>query len=348
MQFNKIIKIQHKELSPKQATFIIGEAGVNHGGDINVAKQLVDVAVKAGVDAVKFQAFRTKDLIIDNVQKAPYQTKTTDKFESQSEMLQKLELRKDQYIELKNYCESKNIIFLITPFDETSLAELEDIGVSAYKVASTDTTNLPFLKKIAQTKKPIFLSTGMTTLSEINIALEEIHQYNQDVILMQCTANYPIKNEEANLNVIKTFQSQFNILCGYSDHSVGIGAAPYAIPMGVCMIEKHFTLNKQDSGPDHSASLDPKELIELVNTIRTIEQYLGSYNKTPTESEIQTKKSLQKNLVAKEKIKKGDLLSDQNVVAKRTGGEGISPINYKTVFGKKSPKNFSVNELITL
>ena len=348
MEFNKTISIGNKTISANNRVFIIGEAGVNHGGDINVAKQLVDIAVEAGVDAVKFQAFRTSDLIIENVQKAPYQSKTTEQEESQTDMLRRLELKQEQYIELKGYCESKNIIFLITPFDEGSLIELEEVGVVAYKVASTDTTNLPFLRKIAATGKPIFLSTGMTYLEEIRTALEEIQSFNKDVILMQCTANYPIEDTEANLNVIRTFQNEFNVLTGYSDHSMGIGAAPYALPMGVCMIEKHFTLNKDERGPDHRASLDPEELKSLVQEVRRIEKFLGSSTKEPTESELKTRISLQKNLVAKVEIRMGDILSDENVVAKRTGGKGISPIKYKEVFGSKAPKAFSRNEVITI
>ena len=348
MDFSKTIKIENKVLQRDGKTFIIAEAGVNHGGNMDLAKQLVDIAVDAGVDAVKFQAFRTSELIIQNVKKAPYQTKTTDKAESQSDMLKKLELQKEQYIELKEYCQKKNIIFLITPFDETSLKELEEIGVVAYKVASTDTTNLPFVKKIAQTKKPIFLSTGMSYLEEIRSALAEIYTYNKDVVLMQCTANYPIQDDEANLNVINTFQENFNILTGYSDHSIGIGAAPYALPMGVCMIEKHFTINKADEGPDHLASLDPKELKELVREVRRIEKFLGSFEKVPTASELKTRKSLQKNLVAKTAIQKGEIFSDENVIAKRTGGEGISPVKYTSVFGQRAKKAFQANEIIVL
>lgn len=348
MKFNKSITIQDKVLSPNSRTFIIAEAGVNHGGDIEIAKKLVDIAADAGADAVKFQAFRTKDLIINNVEKAPYQKNTTSLSESQTEMLTKLELRKEQYLELKSYCESQNIIFLITPFDESSLTELEDVGVVAYKVASTDTTNLPFLKKIARTGKPIFLSTGMTYFQEIKVALQEISAINRNVILMQCTANYPIANNEANLNVIKTFQNEFDILCGFSDHSVGIGAAPYAIPMGVCMIEKHFTISKEDNGPDHSASLNPIELKNLVEEVRRIEEYMGNYDKKPTESENNTRKSLQKCLVAKTDIKRNQVLSDENVVAKRTGGKGISPMEYKSVFGTKAIMDFKINDIIEI
>tara|TARA_R110000868_G_scaffold87683_2_gene245000 strand:+ start:483 stop:1532 length:1050 start_codon:yes stop_codon:yes gene_type:complete len=348
MQFNKRIEIRNKVLSTNEKTFIIGEAGVNHGGDMDIAKKLVDVAVEAGVDAVKFQAFRTKELIIDDVKKAPYQTKTTAATESQADMLKKLELKKEQYIELKDYCDSKNIIFLITPFDESSLIELEEIGVEAYKIASTDTTNLPFLKKVAATGKPLFLSTGMSYLHEIEAALKEIEPLNKKVILMQCTANYPIQDDEANLNVIKTFQKEFNILTGYSDHSVGIGAAPYAVPMGVCMVEKHFTIDKGAKGPDHLASLDPNELKELVKEIRRIEQFLGKEEKTPTASEIETRKSLQKCLVAKSPIKKGESITEAQLIAKRTGGIGISPIRYKEVIGTVAEKDYSANDIIEL
>ena len=346
MKFDKEIKIDKKNIGIGHPTFIIAEAGVNHGGNIDLAKELIDLAKDAGADAVKFQAFRTSELIIENVSKAPYQTKTTSTSESQADMLRSLELSKEHYHTLKNYCEEKNIIFLITPFDETSLIELEEIGVSAYKIASTDTTNLPFLKKVAQTGKPIFLSTGMTYLDEIKEALKEIHPENKKLILMQCTANYPIEDSEANLNIIKLFQNEFDCLIGYSDHSVGIGAAPYAIPMGVCMIEKHFTIDKSAKGPDHLASLDPKELKALVKEVKRIETYMGVGVKQPTTSELQTRKSLQKCLVAASPIKKGEIITEANLLGKRTGGKGISPIEYKKIVGSMAIKDFDTNDII--
>lgn len=346
MNFNKNIEIEGRKISKASPCFIIAEAGVNHGGDMGLAKKLIDIAVEAKADAVKFQAFRTSELIIENVEKAPYQTQTTSKLESQSEMLRKLELQKEQYKELKDYCKQKGIILIITPFDEQSLVELEETGMSAYKVASTDTTNLPFLRKLAQTGKPIFLSTGMSYLEEIRTALEEIYPYNQNVILMQCTANYPIEDHEANLNVLNTFKKEFDILLGYSDHSVGTGAAPYAVPMGACMIEKHFTINKEAEGPDHRASLDPQELKHLVAEVRRIEKYLGTYTKEPTDSEKMTRKSLQKCLVSKKEIKEGEEFSLENISAKRTGGKGISPLHYKKVIGQKALRNYEPNEII--
>ena len=227
--------------------------------------------------------------------------KTTKLGESQYEMLKKLEVSKEQNIELVRYCNSKNIIFLTTPFDEVSLDEIDDLNLLAYKVASTDLTNLPFLEKLAKKGKPIFLSTGMSYLSEIQPALETIVKFNSQIVLLQCTANYPINDDEANLKVLNTFK-KFKILLGYSDHTVGVGAAPYAIPMGAKVVEKHFTLNKDDEGPDHKASLSPEELIEFVKVVKKVDQFLGSAIKTPNLSETKTRKSLQKCLVANKSI----------------------------------------------
>lgn len=258
MNFNKNINVGDFSLNTESPIFIIAEAGVNHNGDLEIAKKLIDLASEAGANAVKFQTFKTENLILKDVQKAQYQKKTTDSKESQFEMLKKLEVSKEQNQELKKYCKKKSIIFLTTPFDEKSLDDLDDLNLLAYKIASTDTTNLPFLKKIAKKGKPIFLSTGMSYLTEVKIALETIYEYNKDVVLLQCTANYPIKNNEANLNVINTYKKCFDVLLGYSDHSVGIGAAPYSVPMGVVVVEKHFTYDKNLSGPDHKASLSPE------------------------------------------------------------------------------------------
>lgn len=349
MNFSKQIQIGGIKISEVSRTFIIAEAGVNHGGDIEVAKQLVDVAKEAGAHAVKFQAFRTENLILDTVEKAPYQKNTTDSGESQFNMLKKLELRKSHYVELKDYCASKDIIFLITPFDEGSLAELEEIGVLAYKVASTDTTNLPFLKKIAKTQKPVILSTGMCYMEEVQAALEEIHTYNKDVILLQCTANYPIKDSEANLNVIHTYKKNFDLIVGYSDHSVGLGASPYAVALGAKVVEKHFTLDKSLDGPDHLASLDPVELKQFVKEVGRVEDFVSDDGiKRPAACEIQTRSSLQKCLVAAKVIAQGEVISEESLIAKRTGGKGISPIRYKELIGTKAIKDFQLNEILSI
>jgi sialic acid synthase SpsE len=348
MKFNKKINIENKLISAESATFIIAEAGVNHGGDMVVAKKLIDLAVNAKSDAVKFQTFKAEHLILSNIQKAPYQKNTTDASETQFDMLKKLEVSREQNLELKQYCTKKGIVFLTTPFDEESLEEIDELDLPAYKVASTDTTNLPFLKKIAKKGKPIFLSTGMSYLSEVKSALETIYEYNKDVVLLQCTANYPIKNNEANLAVINTYRDNFDILLGYSDHSVGVGAAPFSIPMGAKVVEKHFTINKEGEGPDHAASLSPEELVDFVKTVRRVDSYMGSGVKEPSLSEKSTRKSLQKCLVASADIKKGSIFTEDNTIAKRTGGVGISPIDYARVIGIKSHRSYRRNEVISI
>ncbi len=346
MNFSKHIKIGNYTIGANHPVFIIAEAGVNHNGKLEMAKKLIDTAVNAGANAVKFQAFKTENLILTNVQKAQYQKNSTGSDESQFEMLKKLEITKEQNIELIKYCKEKNIIFLTTPFDEESLEDLDSLDLPAYKVASTDTTNLLFLKKIAKKGKPIFLSTGMCFMFEVELALKQIYEYNKEVILLQCTANYPINDEDANLNVINTYKEKFDILVGYSDHSAGIGASPYAVPMGAVVIEKHFTLDKASDGPDHKASLSPKELKDFVQEIRRVEKFMGSSMKEPTKDEEKTKLSLQKSLVALQSIKQGEIFTEENIVAKRTGGKGISPIYYKEILGKKATKNYSPNEII--
>lgn len=325
--------------------YVIAEAGVNHNGNIELAKELIDVAAKAKADAVKFQAFRTNHLILPEIKKAPYQIENTGAEQSQTEMLKKLELEKSQYVELKNYCSKKNIDFLITPFDEISLMELEELNLSTYKIASTDATNLPFLRKVAKTGKNIILSTGMCYMDEVEKAVKCILEINSNLTLMHCTANYPCPTEEVNLNVLETFK-KFNCTIGYSDHTIGYGASLYAIPMGARVIEKHFTVDKSYSGPDHVASLDENELNGFVKEIRKIETFLGSFIKEPTISELETKLSLQKCLVAKKNIFKGDPLTSENIVAKRTGGIGISPINFDDIVGKNAKKDFQKNDII--
>jgi len=346
MKFNDKIQINKAIISKNNRVFIIGEAGVNHNGDINIAKKLIDVAVDAGVDAVKFQTFKTENLILKEVEKAKYQKNTTGSNENQFDMLKKLEVTKEQNSELIDYCYRKKITFLSTPFDEESVDQLIELEVPAFKIASTDTTNLLFLKKVAKYGRPIILSTGMSYFHEVKLALEEIYPYNKDVILLQCTANYPIMDEEANLNVIKTYQNSFDILVGYSDHSIGLGASLYAIPMGAKVVEKHFTLDIKQDGPDHLASLDPNQLKDYVKEIRKIEKYLGSFEKKLSKAEVETRNSLQKCLVANATIKEGELFTESNMVAKRTGGKGISPIYYEELLNKKASRNYKDNEII--
>ena len=346
MIFNKEIHIGKKIISNDSRTFIVGEAGVNHNGNPQTARDLIDVAVEAGVDAVKFQMFRTDELILPGIEKAPYQKETTDAKQSQFEMLKSLELQSEIYGELKRYCDERGIIFLCTPFEKKSLDALEGINVLAYKVAATDITNIQFLRQVAQKNKPIMLSAGMCYLEEIDKALNAIYSINKDVVLMQCTANYPIEDEEANLNVIDTLISKYNIIIGYSDHSKGIGAAPYAVAKGAKVVEKHFTLDRHMDGPDQKASVTPDELKAMVNEIRRVERYLGDGVKMSTCSEQQTRKSLQKCFVAAEEIKKDEVYTENNIVAKRTNGRGVSAVYYDELLGKKATREYRVNDII--
>ena len=346
MRFNKNIVISSKYISDSNRTFIIAEAGVNHNGDMNLAKEMIDIAVEAGADAVKFQTFKAEQLILHDIEKAPYQKVTTNSAETQYDMLKRLEVTREQTIKLMEYCKKKNIIFLSTPFEKASLDELNELNVPAFKVAATDLTNIQFLRQVAEKGKPIILSAGMCYLEEVRKALEAIYLINKDVILLQCTANYPIQDEEANINVIRTFQETFDILVGYSDHSQGVGAAPYAAAAGAKVIEKHFTLDKSMDGPDHKASVTPIELKQLVSDIRRVERYLGDGIKMPSFSEQMTRKSLQKCLVANAGIKQGEQFTKNNIVAKRTNGIGISALYYDDIIGKIADRDYVANEII--
>lgn len=348
MKFNLEVPIHHKYIGENEKTFIIAEAGVNHNGDMNLAKQMIDAAAESGVDAIKFQTFKTEKLILKDIEKAPYQKVTTNSAETQYEMLKRLEVTREQTIALMEYCKKKDILFLSTPFEKTSLDELDELGVSAFKVAATDLTNIQFLKQVAKKGKPIILSAGMCYLEEVRKALEAIYPFNKDVILLQCTANYPIRDAEANINVIRTFKETFDILVGYSDHSQGVGASPYAVAAGAKVIEKHFTLDKDMAGPDHKASVTPEELKQLVADIRRVEDYLGDGVKMPTCSEQMTRKSLQKCLVAQKDIKQGEMFDEENIVAKRTNGVGISALYYENIIGRTAKRSYDADDIIQL
>lgn len=348
MKFNKNIQIGRAKIYPASHTFIIAEAGVNHNGDINIAEQMIDTASEIGVDAVKFQTFRTKDLILKDIEKAPYQKLTTGKTETQYDMLLQLEITREQTAELMEHCRKRNVVFLSTPFEKSSLDELAELDVPAYKVAATDITNIQFLRQVAEKGKPIILSAGMCYLEEVERALSAIYEINRNVILLQCTANYPIRDEEANIDVIRTFKKRFDILVGYSDHSQGVGAAPYAVAAGAKVIEKHFTLDRNMDGPDHKASVTPEELGRLVEDVRRVEKYLGDGIKIPTCSEQMTRKSLQKCLVAKKHIDIGECFEEENIVAKRTNGAGILALYYDDVIGREAKRSYEADDIICL
>lgn len=346
MKFNHSIRIGTMEISEKAPVYIIGEAGVNHNGSLETAIKLIDAAYEAGVNAVKFQMFKSEEIILKDIDKAPYQKRTTDAAQSQYEMLKKLELTNENNRYLKEYSQKKGITFLSTPFEKKSLEELAALDLPAIKIAATDVTNIQYLKQIASLGKPMILSAGMCYLEEITKALEAIYPLNKDVVLLQCTANYPLEDEEVNLNVIDTLKKEFDILIGYSDHSKGIGAAPYAVTKGAKVIEKHFTLDRNAEGPDHKASVTPNELKQLVQDVRRVERYLGSPIKVPTYSEQFTRRSLQKCFVAAKEIKKGDIFTDENIVAKRTNGVGISALYYEDLLGTTAIKDFMKDDII--
>lgn len=342
------LKISDRCIEKEEPCFIIAEAGINHNGDINLAKELIDVAANARADAVKFQTFKAEKLVLQDTGKAEYQTKNTGSEESQYQMLKMLELTESNFEELKAYAVRKNIIFLSTPFDEESVDFLDSIGVPLFKIGSGDLTNLLLLRHIAKKNKPVILSTGMSTLGEIDEALcTLIKEGLSDIVILHCITSYPAKAEEANLNVIKTLRSCFKLPVGLSDHTLGINVSLAARALGACVIEKHFTLDKKLAGPDHGASLDPEELGALVRGIREIESALGNGIKRPTQEEEKIKKFVRKKLVTITDIPRGTIIVEEMLMPKRVGTEdGIDPRYLYSVLGKKALQNIKINSPI--
>ena len=330
------------------SVFIIAEAGVNHNGSIKLAKQLIDVAVDAGADAVKFQTFKATNLVSKNAQKAEYQKKTTDIEESQFDMIKKLELDSESHRELVSYCSIKKIMFLSSPFDINSIKFLYDLGLEIFKIPSGEITNLPYLREIGKLDKKVILSTGMANLEEIKDAIDilmtEGTQKN-NITVLHANTMYPTPMRDVNLKAMLTIGKTFDIAYGYSDHTLGIEVDIAAVAMGAQCIEKHFTLDKNLEGPDHKASLEPNELKAMISAIRNIEIALGSSIKEPTESETSNIQIARKSIVAKSKIKKGDVLSDKNLSIKRPGS-GISPMRWDKIVGTKAKKNYNEDELL--
>lgn len=326
--------------------FIIAEAGVNHNGSIDIAKQLVDVAVKSGADAVKFQTFISEKCITENAEKAKYQKENTEKEQSQLEMVKKLELSFDGFREIKRYCEEKGIMFLSTAFDIDSVQFLDSIGLNIFKVPSGEITNLPLLKQIGALKKRVIMSTGMCNLEEVERAIKVLNKYGTtDIVLLHCTTQYPAPMEDVNLNAMITLKKEFDMAVGYSDHTQGIEVPIAAVAMGATMIEKHFTLDKTMEGPDHKASLEPDELRKMVQAIRNIEKALGDGEKKVTESEKDNVTIVRKSIVAACKIEKGELFTEKNLTVKRPGN-GISPMKWDEVIGTESNRTYEIDEMI--
>jgi N,N'-diacetyllegionaminate synthase len=328
--------------------FIIAEAGVNHNGSIELSKKLIDVAVESGVDAVKFQTFKAEKLVSKNAQKAQYQKETTDKAESQFDMIKKLELDADTHKELIAYCKTKNIMFLSTPFDHDSIELLNDLGLEIFKIPSGEITNLPYLRHIGRLGKKVILSTGMADIGEIEDALDILIQAGtkkENIIVLHANTMYPTPMEDVNLKAMVTIGNTFDIAYGYSDHTLGIEIDIAAVAMGACCIEKHFTLDKTMEGPDHKASLEPDELIAMVKAIRNIELSLGSSVKKPSQSEIPNMQIARKSIVAKTTIYKGEIFTKDNLAVKRPGN-GISPMRWDEVVGTIASKYYQEDELI--
>lgn len=330
-------------------TIIIAEAGVNHNGNMDIAKKLIDAAADAGVDYVKFQTFKTENLVSHNAPTAEYQKSATNE-SSQFAMLKRLELSEEQHLKLIDYCNEKGIKFLSTAFDLDSIDLLEKFNLDFWKIPSGEITNYPYLAKIARIGKPIVMSTGMCNNQDIENAINALCENGackQDITLLHCNTQYPTPFDDVNLLAMHSMKSDFNVNTGYSDHTQGIEIPIAAVALGATIIEKHFTLDKNMEGPDHKASLEPNELKAMVSAIRNIEKALGNYEKCASASETPNKAVARKSIVAKRLITKGELLSEDNITVKRPGN-GISPMRWKEVIGSKAIRNFCPDELIEI
>jgi N,N'-diacetyllegionaminate synthase len=331
---------------------IIAEAGVNHNGDIELAKKLIDAAVTAGVDYVKFQTFKTENLVSKTAKKADYQIENThNATESQLQMLKKLELSHDQHQELINYCKQKNISFFSTAFDLDSLDYLSELGLTIVKIPSGEITNLPYLRKAAILFSEVIISTGMSTMNEISDALKVFIQSGiskEQITILHCNTEYPTPIQDVNLHAMLTIQKEFDVTIGYSDHTLGIEVPIAAVALGAKVIEKHFTLDRNLPGPDQLASLEPAELKAMVQAIRNVELAIsGNGIKEPSESEIKNILIARKSIVAKTTIAKGEFFSDNNITAKRPGN-GITPMLWDEVVGQVANKDYKEDDLIDL
>ncbi len=322
--------------------FVIAEAGVNHNGSLELAFKLIDAAARAGADAVKFQTFRADKVASSFAEKAEYQRHTTDADVSHLDMLRHLELSLDTYARLKAYAEDKGLIFMSTPFDIESARFLRDLGMEIFKISSGDITNYFLLKEIASYGKKVLLSTGMSTLGEVEAALELLLSSGltrEDLLLLHCTTEYPSPYECVNLLAMQTMRRAFGVEVGYSDHTMGVEVAIAAVALGAGVLEKHFTLDRDLPGPDHKASLEPDELEQMVEAIRNVERALGDGIKRPAECELKNIVVARRSLFAARDISKGEPLSTENVIALRPG-TGLSPMLWPKIEGKRAVRDF--------
>ncbi len=330
---------------------IIAEAGVNHNGSLELAKQLIDVAAEAGVDYVKFQTFKAENIVSQHAQKADYQKKNIDDSDDfQFNMLKKLELTPEQHIELIEYCNKKGVKFFSTAFDMDSIEFLASLHLGLWKIPSGEITNYPYLKRIASYKEPVILSTGMSTLTEIQEAigiLTHFGVHKEQITILHCNTEYPTPMADVNLRAMQSLNHELGVSVGYSDHTQGIEVPIAAVALGATIIEKHFTLDRSMEGPDHKASLEPHELKAMVIAIRNIEQALGSCDKIVSASEQKNKSIARKSIIAAKSIVKGEVLTEENLSVKRPG-TGLSPMLWEQVIGTKAVKNYQPEDLIIL
>ena len=330
----------------KNKTFIIAEVGVNHNGSIKIAKKLIDEAKLAGVDAVKFQTFKTDKLVAKDANKADYQKVITSSNETQYEMLKKLELSEKDHKNLISYCKKKQIVFISSPFDNDSVDLLDNLGINIFKIPSGEITNLPLLKHVAKKNKEIILSTGMSNLGEVEMAIDCIYKEgNKKLTLLHCVTEYPAPYNEINLKVLLTLKKAFNISVGYSDHTLGIEITLAAVALGAQIIEKHFTLDRNMEGPDHKASLEPGEMKQMVKAIRNIEKAIGDGIKKPTKSEIKNMQIARKSIIILKKLKRGDRISEKHLTIKRPG-TGIEPKFIDLIIGKTVKKDLPADSVL--
>ena len=328
-------------------TFVIAEAGVNHNGSLNLAKKMVKIAVKSGVDAVKFQTFKARNEITKNAPMAEYQKKGNENL-SQFEMVKKFELSFSDHQALQKLCKKLGVEFMSSAFDIPSLKLLKKLGLKRYKIPSSEITNYPYLKEIGKYKKPIILSTGMSTIYEIKKAIAVLQTAGariKQITLLHCNTAYPTHMSDVNLLSMLDLKKKFNTYVGYSDHTLGIEVPIAAVALGALVVEKHFTINRKMKGPDHSSSLQPQELKQMVLSIRNIDLALGKKNKHPSKSEKKNISIVRKSIVAKKKIKKGETLTEDNITTKRPGF-GISPMEWKKIIGTLAKKNFAEDDFI--
>ena len=327
---------------------IIAEAGVNYNGSLDLAYRMVDKAKEAGADIVKFQTGVPEKVMSKFAEKAEYQKKTTGEGESQLDMVRKLMLKFEEFVPLKKYCKDKAIRFLSTPFDLSSIEFLDKLGCDLWKIPSGEITNLPYLLKVASIGKDIILSTGMSTLAEVREAINVLRDNGAGKItLLHCTTEYPAPYTDVNLKAMITMRETFGLEVGYSDHTPGIEIPVAAVAMGATVIEKHFTLDRNMEGPDHKASLEPDELAAMVRSIRNVEMAIGTGEKVPSESEKKNMAIARKSIIAARDIKKGEILSEENLTTKRPGN-GISPMKWNEVIGTKAVRDFIEDELIEI